>query len=130
MATYTLSTVPSSGVRLIYGFVAGALAVVTFHQGAVAVLTSLGALSSDIYSMRPVAPLGVPQILSQAFWGGVWGIVFAETVPLLRRNATYWLAAVILGALVLPLAGWVVAPPPKGQPNGSGMGPAPPPFSV
>src|SRR3954463_3406600 len=120
MATYTLSSVPSSGARLVYGFVAGALAVITFHQGAVAVLTSLGALSSDIYSLRPVPPFGVPQIVSQAFWGGVWGIVFAETVPLFRRDAGYWVAALVLGALILPLAGWFIVAPLKGQPIAAG----------
>jgi hypothetical protein len=124
MTTYTLSTARSSEARLIFGFVAGALAVVTFHQGAIALLTALGALSSNLYSMRPVAPFGVPQIVSQAFWGGMWGIVFATIAPHLRRNASYWLAALILGALVLPLVGWFVVAPLKGQPIASGWVPS------
>ena len=124
MTTYTLSTARSSEVRLIFGFVAGALAVVTFHQGAIALLTAFGAMSGNLYSMRPVPPLGVPQIVSQAFWGGVWGIVFAAIAPRFRRNESYWLAALILGALILPLAGWFVVAPLKGQPVASGWVPS------
>jgi len=124
MTTFTLSAARSSEVRLIFGFFAGALAVVTFHQGAVALLTALGALSSNVYSMRPVPPLGVPQIVSQAFWGGVWGIAFAAVAPRLRRDTSYWLAALILGALVLPLVGWFVVAPLKGQPIASGWVPS------
>jgi hypothetical protein len=124
MATYTLSAARSSEVRLIFGFIAGALAVVTFHQGAIALLTALGAMSSNIYSMRPVPPLGVPQVVSQAFWGGVWGIVFAAMVPRLRRDVSYWLAALVLGALVLPLVSWFIVAPLKGQPIASGWVPS------
>jgi hypothetical protein len=42
----------------------------------------------------------------------------------LRRNASYWLAALILGALVLPLVGWFVVAPLKGQPVASGWVPS------
>ena len=124
MTTFTLSAARSSEVRLIFGFFAGALAVVTFHQGAVALLTAFGALSTNVYSMRPVPPIGVPQIVSQAFWGGVWGIAFAAVAPRLRRDTSYWLAALILGALVLPLVGWFVVAPLKGQPIASGWVPS------
>jgi hypothetical protein len=124
MTTYSLSAARSSEIRLIFGFFAGALAVVSFHQGAIALPTALGAMSSNLYSMRPVPPLGVPQIVSQAFWGGVWGIAFAAIAPRLRHNAAYWLAALILGALVLPLVGWFVVAPLKGQPVASGWVPS------
>jgi hypothetical protein len=124
MTTYTLSTARSSEVRLIFGFLAGAIAVVTFHQGAIALLTALGALSSNLYSMRPVPPFGVPQIISQVFWGGVWGIAFAAIAPRLRRDTSYWLAALMLGALMLPLVGWFVVAPLKGQPIASGWVPS------
>jgi hypothetical protein len=124
MTAYTLSTARSSEVRLIFGFLAGAIAVVTFHQGAIALLTALGALSSNLYSMRPVPPFGVPQIISQAFLGGVWGIAFAAIAPRLRRDTSYWLAALMLGALVLPLVGWFVVAPLKGQPIASGWVPS------
>jgi hypothetical protein len=109
--------------RLALGFLAGAVAVLTFHQGVIALLTSHGALSSSVYSMRPVPPLGVPQIVSSAFWGGVWGVVFAAFAPR-RRGARYWLFAIALGAVALPLAGWFVVAPLKGLPVASGWVPS------
>src|SRR5215211_1589380 len=109
-------------VRLVLGFLAGVLAVLTFHQATLAVLTSLGALSTNVYSMRPVAPLGVPQIVSSAFWGGVWGIVFAVFAAQFRRGA-YWAFAIGLGAIALPLVGWFIVAPLKGQPMAAGWVP-------
>ena len=37
----------------------------------------IGLTAGQPYAFRPVPPLGVPAVLSAAFWGGVWGIVFA-----------------------------------------------------
>lgn len=62
---------------LITGFAAGALAVPVFHQGMVYLLNVVGAIPTLPWSTRPVAPLGVPQLVNQMFWGGVWGMVFA-----------------------------------------------------
>ena len=117
----------SRGVALALGFLAGAVAVLTFHQGAIALLTATGAINGTLYSLRPVAPFGVPQIASNAFWGGVWGVVFAAIAPRDRRNAGYWLAGIALGALALPMVGWFIVAPLKGQPvaagwNGARMG--------
>ena len=109
--------------RLVLGFAAGALAVLTFHQGMVALLTMFAALSSNVYSMRPVPPLGVPQIVSSAFWGGVWGIAFAAFAPA-RRGARYWSFAVLLGAVALPVVGWFVVAPLKGLPVAGGFVPS------
>ena len=114
----------NNGIRIAFGFVAGMLAVLTFHQAAVAALISAGALSSNLYSMRPVPPLGVPQIASSAFWGGVWGIVFAVIAPRNARSARYWLTAILLGALALPMVGWFIVAPIKGQPMAGGFVPS------
>ena len=54
----------------------------------------------------------------------MWGILFAAIAPRLRRDASYWLAALILGALVLPLVGWFVVAPLKGQPIAAGWVPS------
>src|SRR5207249_8311211 len=52
----------------------------------------------------PVPPIGVPAVMSLAFWGGVWGIAIW---PLLRHaaGAAYWLRALLIGA-VGPSASW------------------------
>src|SRR5881227_3139520 len=65
---------------LIVGFIAGALAVIVFHQSALAVLHALQLSRSAPYSFSPTAPLGIPQLWSLAFWGGVWGIVLAAVL--------------------------------------------------
>src|SRR5262245_30273143 len=58
--------------HLMYGFLAGALAVATFHQGMVFVLSIVGVIQSHVYALRGVPPFGVPTILNQMFWGGLW----------------------------------------------------------
>ena len=56
-------------------FVAGFLATLIFHQGLVLVLHVLGVLPFGAWDMSPTEPLGVPKVISLAFWGGIWGIV-------------------------------------------------------
>lgn len=105
--------------RLVIGFLAGALAVPTFHHAMIALLGAAGMIQPNLYSMRPIAPFGVPQILSQAFWGGLWGLLFTAVFTL-RRDAKLLLMAVVFGAVALPLAGWFVVAPIKGQPIAAG----------
>ena len=57
MATFTYETRPSHLPRLlVVGFIAGALAVLVFHQGAYALLHSLGFTPGAPYSMQATAP--------------------------------------------------------------------------
>ena len=65
------------GGRALAGFAAGAAAVLTVHQGALAVLGAAGASPWPAYSTAPTPPLGVPAVWSAAFWGGLWGIGLA-----------------------------------------------------
>src|SRR4030095_2477516 len=53
---------PSRGRDLVLGFIAGALAVVTFHQGMVLILSSVGLIPSRVYAMRGVPPLAVAHV--------------------------------------------------------------------
>ncbi len=71
------SPAPRTGGDLMIGFVAGVLAVAVFHQLAVFAFGYVGLSAGEVYSFRPTTPFGVPRIMSQMFWGGVWGIVFA-----------------------------------------------------
>src|SRR5258706_1823035 len=66
---------------LVAGFVFGALAVLIFHQGAFALLHSIGFTPRSPYSMQSTAPWSVPQIWSTTFWCGVWGVLLAAAVP-------------------------------------------------
>ena len=85
-----------------------------------ALLRAVGVTVAMPYVTRPVPPLGVPQIVSQAFWGGVWGIVFALVAPRFPRGTGYWTSAVLFGALALSLIAWFIVAPLKGLPVAGG----------
>src|SRR4051812_33053574 len=96
---------PSAGL-LVLAFAAGFLAVPLFHQPMLALLHAVGVTPRSPYSMQPLPPFGVPQVASQSFWGGVWGIVFALVAPRFPRGPAYWLSAVLFGAFALSLVAW------------------------
>ena len=58
--------------RVAYGFIAGCIAVLLFHQGALLAL-HLAGIAPSPWNIAPVPPFGVPAVVSAAFWGGVWG---------------------------------------------------------
>lgn len=107
-------------MRILKAFVAGVLAVVVFHQGAVALLYTLGVTQRAPFATTATAPLGVPQVVSLAFWGGVWGVMLWPLVTRLAPRVGYWLAAILLGAILPSLVAWFVVAPLKGQPVGMG----------
>ena len=94
---------PSAGMRAFLGFVAAAIAVLTFHQGMVAVLHALG--------LAPLAPfrtpLGVPWIANLCFWGGLYGAVFGLLAP--RFTLPLWVCGLILGIIAALVGMFVVA---------------------
>ena len=66
---------PDYPTRILFGFSAGFIAVLAFNQPTDWILWHLGlAPYSGFSTARNSA--GVPQVLSYAFWGGVWGILF------------------------------------------------------
>ena len=108
---------------LIVGFIAGALAVIVFHQSALALLHALQLSPRAPFSFSPTAPFGVPQLWSLAFWGGVWGIVLAAALGRLD-GARLIVAATLFGAVAPTLVAWFVVAPLKGQPLAAGWAPA------
>lgn len=106
------STSPSRA-RLGLGFVAGALAVPVFHQVLLWILHGAGIVPFAPFSMAPTKPFGVPNLISISFWGGVWGIVFALTLPRWFTGAAYWIAAAVAGGVALTLVFMVVVWPLK-----------------
>jgi hypothetical protein len=123
MSTQTLhhSAATTSLSRwLLVGFISGFLAVLVFHQGAAALLHALQISPRAPYSMQAVAPFGVPQMLSLAFWGGVWGVLLAVALARLD-GAKLVVAATIFGAVLPTLVAWFVVAPLKGQPPAGGF---------
>ena len=112
-----------SWAQLLFGFVAGFLATLIFHQLALALLWGIGVAPSGPFPMAPTRPFGVPAILSLAFWGGVWGILFALVQRSFPPAAAYWVAAFLFGAILPSLVALLVVLPLKGRPMGGGWHP-------
>lgn len=103
---------------LAQSFLAGFLATLIFHQGVVMLLAALGLFGGSAFNTAPTWPLGIPQFLSLAFWGGVWGIPLWLIVRRFR-GPQRWLWALVFGAvgptavallIVFPLKGIAIAP--------------------
>lgn len=120
---------PSPIVRIVGGFVAGALAVLIFHQGMYVLIQQLlkmgilGAppLGGTPWNMGPdPAAFGLPRILNQAFWGGLWGILFAFLID--RMPGGIALIKGLIFGIVFPmlLGGWIFIALIKGVPMFSG----------
>lgn len=97
----------------VLGFLAGAIGVLVFHQGVVLLMHALGLAPFTAYSLEPVPPLGVPRVLSAAFWGGLWGIALAALMEGVRRADRLWVA-LIFGAVLPSLVAALVVTPIKG----------------
>ena len=108
---------------LVVGFVAGAAAVVLFHQSALAVLHALQLSPRAPFSFTPTKPFGMPVLWSLVFWGGVWGVVLAAALARLN-GARLVVAATVFGAIAPTLVAWFVVAPLKGQPVAGGFAPA------
>lgn len=63
--------------NLLMGFLAAAIATITVHELINFVLLQAGLFPRAPWSMSPAAVTGVPQVLSDTFWGGLWGMLFA-----------------------------------------------------
>ncbi|HYM02227.1 MAG TPA: hypothetical protein VET85_04715 [Stellaceae bacterium] len=111
----TSSSMPANSTQismasLVVAFVAGFIAVPIFHQIALEILNIIGLPNAllgipaiPIYDMSPTKPLGVPALLSISFWGGVWGVVFALTLPRWFTGTAYWVASAVIGGVALTL---------------------------
>jgi hypothetical protein len=105
--------------RLLFSFMAGFLATLIFHQLTLAVLWAAGIAPSGPFSMEATQPFGLPAVLSLAFWGGIWGIVYGLIDWSFPRRA-YWVMAFLFGAILPSLVALMVVLPLKGRPMGGG----------
>lgn len=102
------------------GAIAGAVSVLVFQQGALALLEGLGISARAPYSMEP--PWGIPALWSLALWGAIWGAVLAATLARLE-GARLVFGALVFGAVVPTLVTLAVVAPLKGQPTVTGIVP-------
>jgi hypothetical protein len=109
---------------MLSGFIAGFLATLIFHQLTLAMLWAVHIAPFGPFSMAPTAPLGVPVVFSLAFWGGIWGIIYALVDSHFPSGKGYWLIAFLFGAIFPSLVALMVVLPLKGRPMGGGWHPA------
>jgi hypothetical protein len=101
---------PSS---LAFAFAAGFLAVLTFYEAVFLLFYIAGVIPIPPFSMKPMPPFGVPEVLSQSFWGGVWGILFLFVVPRYFSGIGYWVASAVIGGTALTLVYMFIVVPLK-----------------
>jgi hypothetical protein len=106
--------------RSILGFVAGFFATLIFHQLTLAALWGVGLAPFPPFPMARTQPFGLPTVFSLAFWGGVWGILFALIHGGFPRGVAYWVMAFVFGAILPSLVALLVVLPLKGRPMGGG----------
>jgi len=112
------STIRTTGLdlspaTLAIAFAAGFLAVLTLYEVVFLLLFIGGVIPVPPFSMKPMPPFGVPEVLSQSFWGGVWGIVLLLIVPRFFSGTGYWVASAVIGGIALTLVYMFVVVPVK-----------------
>jgi hypothetical protein len=103
-----------------YGFIAGFLATLTVHQFALWLLRLATIAPFTAYNMAATQPWGVPAVISLAFWGGIWGVIFAFAQRAFPRSRRYWTTAFYFGAVLPSLVALFIVLPIKGRPMGGG----------
>lgn len=111
---------PASGRKLMFGFVAGFIAVLLFHQPVLAFPAQIGFIKANIYSSSATGPLGVPQVISLSFWGGVWGMFLARVEEHFPRGIRFWIYVFGFGAIFPTLVAWFIVAPLKALPVAAG----------
>ena len=118
----------STVTRVVGGFIAGALAVLIFHQGMYVLIQKL--LAMGVFGPPPLggvpwnmaadpAAYNMPRVLNQAFWGGLWGILFAYLINSLPGPNV--VRGFIFGVVFPMLLGsWLIVAMIKGAPMFSG----------
>lgn len=100
---------------ILKSFVAGFLSTLIFHQGVFALFYLAGIIPRAPFNMTPVAPFGVPSVISLAFFGGLWGILIWKLVEK-DSGKKHWLKSILYGAIGPTAVAFGVVFPLKGIP--------------
>lgn len=109
-------------MKWLLAFVAGFFSTLIFHQGLLELFYLTGASPRPAWNLAAVPPLGIPAVISLAFWGGLWGIVLWALIRNLRGGKR-WLWGAIWGALLPSIVALFVVFPLKGMPMAGGFDP-------
>jgi hypothetical protein len=119
MLAYTKTNIGLSR-KVLYGFIAGFLSTLVFHQLTLEVLWVVGLAPFGPFSMVATSPFGIPAVFSLAFWGGIWGILFAQLERGFPRRGGYWAVTFLFGAILPSLFALLIVLPLKGKSMGGG----------
>ena len=117
----TKATKRQGSIQWPVAFAAGFVAVLALHQPMLGLLASAGVTQAVPYASKAVGPLGVPQFISAAFWGGLWGMVLHAVSRRWPVNAGFVLKALLFGMVFPTLVAWFVVAPIKGLPMAGGF---------
>ena len=109
-------------MNILKWFAAGFVATLVFHQGLLGLLYAGGISPMAPFNMAATAPLGVPQVISLAFWGGLWAVVLGPFLAKLAGSRWWW-GWVIAGAVGPSALALFVVFPLKGMPMAGGWDP-------
>jgi hypothetical protein len=102
-------------------FAAGFIAVLALHQPVLGLLSAAGITQAVPYASKAVGPLGVPQFISAAFWGGIWGMVLHAASRRWPVSAGFVLKCLLFGMVFPTLVAWFIVAPIKGLPMAGGF---------
>lgn len=103
--------------RIALGFIAGVIAVLIVHEGIIYLLGVAGYIPPPNrgWSMTPaIPPYGVPRLVNNAFWGGLWGVLFALLCNWIPGGMS-WLKGLIFGLFIVVVSNWLLLPLIKGR---------------
>jgi len=120
---YSSDTSLQGGAQWLVAFAAGFIAVLALHQPVLGLLASAGITQATPYASKAVGPLGVPQFISAAFWGGVWGIVLHALSRRWPVTPGFVIKCLLFGLVFPTLVAWFVVAPMKGLPMAGGFKP-------
>ena len=110
------------GRNMVAWFAAGALAMLVFHQEAVAPASALGMFPVGPWNVAPVPPFGLPALVHGAFFSGIWAVLYLLLLEPRRPAGLPLWAAVALYAAIVPVGFlFLVMAPARGAPVAFGM---------
>jgi len=109
-------------MQQVKAFIAGFVATLAFHQTVLGLLHMGNPAVPAPFNLAATAPLGVPAVISLAFWGGVWGVVLWALIRS-REGAMYWTLATVIGAIGPSAVALFVVMPLKGMGMAAGWDP-------
>lgn len=98
--------------RVILGLIAGAVAVLVFHQTTLQILFWCGMAPQAAFRVANVAPFDAPMVVSITFWGAVYGGLYGAALPHLPRLT---IARALMAGVFALLMSWFVVRPLAGH---------------